>query len=79
MSHLISVPDELFEKLTELKKEKKTSYSEVIRESVFGSREKTLTWYDAIARMEKIGQSFKGPKEKIDHDLIAYGVSRESA
>ena len=37
---------------------------------------KTDNWDRMIAWIRRRDKNFKGKKEKIDHDLIAYGVSR---
>ena len=81
MSHLVNLSDEAYEELSKLKQAKQASYSEVIIEILDQAKhtQKTLTTDDIISRIKERDKSFKGKKEKIDHDLIAYGVSRDSS
>lgn len=81
MSHLVNISDEVYDNLTVLKKVRQASYSEVIQNLLHQHQEtkKTLTWDEMIANAKKRDAGFKGKKEKIDHDLIAYGVSREDS
>ena len=81
MSHLVNLSDELYEELTAIKKIRNVSYSEVIQSLLHEHAEekKTTDWQTMIARARERDRQFKGKKEKIDHDLIAYGVSRDSA
>lgn len=77
MSQLINIADDLYEELTKLKKIRGTSYTGVIRESL-GSKQKTGSWDDMFVHVRELEKKFKGrPKEYIDIDKIAYGVSRE--
>ena len=80
MSHLINISDETYEELTKLKKAKNASYTEVISQLLDKKNEqKTIDWEIMIQNAKKRDMHFKGRKEKIDHDLIAYGVSRDSS
>ncbi|HLC69169.1 MAG TPA: antitoxin VapB family protein [Candidatus Bilamarchaeaceae archaeon] len=81
MSNLINISDHVYEELTELKKIRKESYTEVIDRFIHSAQEKkkTRSWDDLIARAKERDAKFKGKKEKIDHDLIAYGASRDSS
>jgi len=36
-----------------------------------------VSWDEMISRMKERDRHYKGPKEKIDHDLICYGVNRK--
>ena len=38
---------------------------------------KTTTWHEIFAKIKARDKKFKGKTEKIDHDLIAHGVSRD--
>lgn len=79
MSKLVNISDELYEELTSLKKIKNVSYSEVIESLLHRLAEiKTTDWKQMILRAKERDAKFKGKKEKIDYDLIAYGVSRDS-
>lgn len=40
---------------------------------------KITDWKQMILRAKERDAKFKGKKERIDHDLIAYGVSRDSS
>ena len=40
---------------------------------------KTTTWKEILEKQKARDQKFKGKTEKIDHDLIAHGVSRDGA
>ncbi len=79
MSNLINVSDHVYEELTALKQMRKESYTKVIDRLLHRAMddEKNRTWDDLIARAKVRDASFKGKKEKIDHDLIAYGVPHD--
>lgn len=82
MSRLVNLSDPVYEELTRLKKAKGASYSEVIAELLPGARKqaaKTDNWDNLIAWLKENDRHFKGKKVKIDHDLIAHGVSRDSS
>lgn len=80
MSQLISIADDLYAELTRLKKARGASYTAVIRESVFGNKQKTGSWNEIFEHVHELEEKFKGkPKEKIDIDKIVYGVSREGS
>jgi len=81
MSRLVNLSDAVYEELTRLKKAKGASYSEVIAELLPGSQKhgaKTDNWDSLIAWLRERDRNFKGKREKIDHDLILYGASRDS-
>ncbi len=78
MSELINVADDVYAALTKIKKERKASYSEVIRWYISEKpEEKKYTFKDLIATAKEWEAKATGKKEKIDHDKIIYGVSRE--
>lgn len=80
MSKLVNISDELYEELTSLKKMKNASYTEVIENLLHRVAEiKTTDWTQMILRARERDAKFKGKKEKIDYDQIAYGVSRDSS
>lgn len=81
MSHLVNLSDEVYDELTMLKKMKSASYTEIINDLLHRLHElnKTMDWKTMIAKAKTRDLKFKGKKEKIDHDLIAYGVSRDSS
>jgi|GEM_PF-807207 len=82
MSKLINVADAIYEDLTRLKKAKDASYSTIISELLAKNRQapaKTQTMSDLIAWAKERNRNFKGKREKIDHDLIAHGVSRDGS
>ena len=81
MSRLVNLSDPVYEELTRLKRMKDASYSEVVEELLRASNsaKKTHEWSDVIAWVKERDRHFRGKKEKIDHDLIAHGVSRDSA
>ena len=81
MSHLINVSNEVYEELTTLKKSRAVSYTEIIKKLLSKSAEikKTKDWKDLVTRAKLRDVNFKGKKGRIDHDLIAYGVSRDSS
>lgn len=80
MSKLVNISDELYEELTSLKKMKNASYSEVIESLLHRvAALKTTDWKQMILRAKERDAKFKGKKERIDHDLMAYGVSRDSS
>lgn len=77
MSHLINVNDEVYEELSSIKKIRKESYSQVIKELL--TSKKTNQKFDLkaiIQNAKKRSKEYTGPKEKVNHDLIAYGASR---
>ncbi len=81
MSRLVNLADGVYEELTRLKKAKDASYSEIVAELLEGRRavKKTHGWAETIAWARERGKKFRGKRERTDHDLIAYGVSRDSA
>ena len=79
MSKLVNISDELYEELTSLKKVKNESYTQVIEGLLRRvAKLKTTDWNQMVLRAKERDARFKGKKERIDHDLIAYGVSRDS-
>lgn len=79
MSELINVADDVYAALTKIKKARKASYSEVIRWYISEKpAEKKYTAMDILATVKAHEAENKKKKEKIDHDLVLYGVSRES-
>lgn len=79
MSQLINVSDEVYERLTALKKIKDESYTRLIAELLGGNESRTYTLADILNELRAQDRSFKGKKVRIDHDLIAYGASREGS
>ncbi len=79
MSQLINVSDEIYARLTALKKIKNESYTRLIAELLGRNETKVYTLTDVLNEIRAQDKSFKGKKERIDYDLIAYGVSRESS
>ena len=83
MSHLIHVNNSVYEELTKMKRTKDASYSEVIQEIINKEiTEKMGTWEEIIENAKARDKKSTGKKqkiEKIDHDLVLYGVSRESS
>ena len=81
MSRLVNLSDPIYEELTRMKRAKNASYSEVIG-NLLATRHKTKrneTLQDLIDWADDRAHKYRGPKEKTDHDLAAYGVSRDSA
>lgn len=76
MSSLINVSDDVYQTLTGLKKLKNASYSEVIRGMLNEGGRKKYTISDILDDIKTLEKGKKAGNEKIDHDLIAYGVSR---
>ncbi len=78
MSQPVNLADDVYASLTRLKKQRKNaSYSEVIRGLLPKWEAKDGISFKELA--ERISSRHKGLKpraEPIDHDLIAYGVSR---
>lgn len=80
MSKLVNISDEVYEELSELKKINNASYTQVIESLLHRVSEiKTTDWKTMISKAKQRDSKFKGKKERIDHDLIAYGVSRASS
>ncbi len=79
MSKLVNISDEIYERLTALKKIKNESYTHIIADLLGRTESKKYTLADILNELRTQDKSFKGRKEKIDHDLVAYGVSRESS
>mgnify|MGYP001618692358 CR=1 FL=1 len=77
MSHLVHLADDVYAELTCRKKVRNASYSEVIRDMITSCEPPKI--YDIKMMLENAkarAAKFKGKREKIDHDLILYGVSR---
>ncbi len=81
MSRLVNLSDAVYEELTRIKRAKNASYSMVVEELLLASNtvKKTHDWMDVVAWMKEKDKKFKGKKRRIDHDLIAHGVSRDSS
>jgi len=81
MSKLVNLSDTVYAELTRMKRLRDESYSEVIAGLLIakGSEKKTTTWREMVDWMKKRDVKFKGKTEKIDHDLIAHGVSRDGS
>ncbi len=80
MSHLINVADDVYRQLTELKKARDESYSELLRQMLSQKNVgKTIGWNEMISKTKERDVRFAGKSEKIDHDKVAYGVSRDSS
>jgi hypothetical protein len=79
MSRLINVSDAIYEELTLLKRAKGISYSGAIDGliRVNGTGKKSHNLKEMIAWAEERARGYAGKKEKTDHDLILYGVSRD--
>jgi len=77
MSRLINVSDSVYKQLTRIKRAKGQSYSEAIAGMLQKSStpDKTIGWEEILKKLEKRAANFKGKRVKIDHDLIAHGVS----
>jgi predicted CopG family antitoxin len=78
MSKLINVSNNVYDELTRRKKAKNASYSEVISELLHPNESKSHSWKEMIAWAREKATKYKGKKEKTDHDLVAYGVSRDN-
>lgn len=80
MSRLVNLSDAVYEELTKLKRVRNASYSKVI-ESLFRNKQTTekISWAETIDRQLERDRRYRGKKERIDYDLVAYGVSRDSA
>lgn len=80
MSRLVNLSDSIYEELTRRKKMRNASYSEVIEELLQkqGDKPKTHGWKEMNEWARQRADAYKGKKEKTDHDLVAYGVSRDS-
>ena len=80
MSKLVNISDKLYEELTALKKMQDASYTQVIENLLHRVSEiKTTDWKNMISKARERDKKFGGKKERIDHDLVAYGVSRDSS
>ena len=81
MSRLVNLSDEVYDELSALKKMQNASYSEVIEALLHrvGEANKTMDWKTMISKAKIRDTKFKGKKEKIDYDLVAYGASRDSS
>jgi len=77
MSRLINVSDSVYEELTRMKRARGQSYSEAIAGMLpkGGLPAKTIGWEEILEKLEKRAANFRGKRTKIDHDLIAHGVS----
>ncbi len=79
MSRLVNLSDEIYAALTQIKKKNGQSYSEAIAGLLNAAQtQKTMTWAELAMKMKERAAKYKGKKEKTDHDLIAYGVSRDN-
>ena len=79
MSRLIHVADDVYAELTRRKQMHKASYSEVVREMLRSSEpQKIYTIKTMLENQKARDAKFKGKTEKIDYDMILYGVSRET-
>ncbi len=79
MSRLINVSDAIYEELTLLKKAREMSYSEAIALLLHGKPEaKTGSLKELGEWALERSKSYKGKREKTDHNLVAYGVSYDS-
>ncbi len=80
MSRLVNLSDPVYEELTRLKKARGASYSEVIAGLLQKQEggQKTHGWKEMNEWARQRADAYNGKKEKTDHDLIAYGVSRDS-
>ena len=76
MSQLINISDEAYERLTKLKKIKNESYTEIILELLGKATAKKYSLSDILTEIKNEEKTFSGKKDAIDHDLVAYGVSR---
>ena len=77
MSQPVNLADDVYEYLTRLKRRKKASYSEVIRGFYTPPADpRTETLADLLASIRSRHKGLKPRAKPIDHDLIAYGVSR---
>ncbi len=79
MNHLVNLADDVYAELTRRKKMRKASYSEVVRELLKANEPPKI--YDmkmVLKNIEAREAKFKGKTEKIDYDLIVYGVSRHT-
>ena len=81
MSRLVNLSDSVYEELTRMKRAKNESYSEVVEALLRASntQKKTHDWKDVIVWVKERDKHFKGKTRKIDHDLIAHGVSRDDS
>lgn len=79
MNHLVNLAHDVYVELTRRKEMHKASYSEVIREMLRTSEpQKIYTIKTMIENQKARDAKFKGKTEKIDYDLILYGVSRDA-
>ena len=79
MNHLVNLAHDVYVELTRRKKMHKASYSEIIRDMLKSSEPQKI--YDIkmmIENQKARDAKFKGKTEKIDYDLILYGVSRDT-
>jgi predicted CopG family antitoxin len=82
MSRLINVSDAIYEELTRIKRAKGQSYSEAIAGLMTKEGEKqgkAENWNGLLAKLRERSKAYAGKRVKIDHDLIAHGVSRDGA
>jgi len=80
MSKLVNLSDAVYAELTRIKRMRDESYSEVVANLLTkgGNPEKRITWREIVEMQKARDRKFKGKTEKIDHDLVAYGVSRDN-
>ena len=78
MSRLINVSDAVYGELTLLKKAREMSYTEAIALLLHGKPEaKTGSLKELGEWALERNKAYKGKRDSVDHDLIAYGVSRD--
>ncbi|MFH0927360.1 MAG: antitoxin VapB family protein [Candidatus Micrarchaeota archaeon] len=77
MSQPVNLADDVYESLTRLKRKKKASYSEVIRELLpKWHAQGDMSLKELAERIRSRHKGLKARAKPLDHDLIAYGVSR---
>ena len=82
MSQLVNLADDVYAHLTSLKgkglkRRKKASYSEIVRNMYSVPQgPRTMSLRDLIDDIRSRHRGLKPRTKPIDHDLIAYGVSR---
>lgn len=81
MGNMLNISKEAYEKITALKNAHNFSYSETILYLIgaCGQAEKISDWTNVLEKAKQRAENYSGRKERINHDKIAYGVSRESS